>query len=47
MLKLQHNEYGTTCFINRKMCERVVRENVEFLETKRRMYLDEMDGILV
>ena len=23
------------------------RENVEFLETKRRIYLDEMDGILV
>ena len=47
MLKLQHNEYGTTCFIKRKTCECVVRKNVEFLETKRRMYLDEMDDILV
>ena len=45
MLKLQHIKHGTTCFI-KKMCECVERENVEFFGTKRKMCLDEMDGIL-
>ena len=46
MLKLQHIKHGTTCFVKGK-CECVGRENVEFfLETKRKMCLGEMDGIL-
>ena len=34
MLKLQHNEHGTTCFIKGKRVSVWERENVKFLETK-------------
>ena len=43
MLKLQH---GTTCFIKEKYVSVWEGKMWIFLETKRKMCLDEMDGIL-